>query len=90
MTVHKKIDHNAGKIVFSYGPKQPENRVDLPDMLFIVIRTFESGVLLESNVLRCEDYIVSISFSRNDRQDSELLFELARPLCVVKRQRESC
>ena len=23
VTVHEKIDHNAAKIVFSYGPKQP-------------------------------------------------------------------
>ena len=32
-------------------------------------------------MLRCEDNIVSISFSRNDCLDSQLLFELARPLC---------
>ena len=23
VTIHEKIDHNAAKIVFSYGPKQP-------------------------------------------------------------------
>ena len=32
-------------------------------------------------MLRCEDNSVSISFSRNARQESELLFELIRSLC---------
>ena len=32
-------------------------------------------------MLRCEDNSVSISFSRNARQDSELLSELTRSLC---------
>ena len=36
-------------------------------------------------MLRCEDNIVSISLSINDCQDSELLFELTRPLCCCQK-----
>ena len=36
------------------------NPVDLPELLFNIIRTFEAAVVLESNIVQCEDNSVSI------------------------------
>ena len=57
------------------------NPVELSELLFIIIHKCESAVVLESNMLRCEGNSVSISFPRDARQDSELLFELTRSFC---------
>ena len=61
------------------------NPVELSEFLFIIIHKCESAVVLESNILRCEGNSVSISFPRNGRQDSELLFELLDHFVAVKR-----
>ena len=60
-----------------FGVKINGNPVYLPEMLFFSICKSESAVLLEFNMLRCEDNSVSFPISRNARHDSELRFELS-------------
>ena len=63
-TVERLVDPSVSGTGSLLSSKGNGNRVDLHEMLLIIMRTREFAVLLEFNILRCEDNSVSISFRK--------------------------